>query len=57
MDELDTFEITEGGKKAAVMETGYTTYKYGGAPFVWVDIPHTEEKQQHFINTAIPTEY
>ena len=37
----------ENGKKAAVMETGYSTYSWG-------PINHTEKDQQEFINTAIP---
>ncbi len=36
------------------METGYTTYYSGGAPLVWADIPHTENKQRNFINSALP---
>ncbi len=53
-NELDAlFEIADQyGKKAAVMETGYTTYKYGGLPLV--DYPNNETKQRNFINTAIP---
>ncbi len=51
-DQLYTlFHITDYyGKKAAVIETGYTTWY----PHP-VDYPHTEEKQQKFINTAFPT--
>nr|WP_276627705.1 hypothetical protein [Archaeoglobus fulgidus] len=41
-------------KQAAVMETGYTTYYWGGAPLRWIDIPHTEAKQRNFINSALP---
>ncbi len=54
--ELDAlFEIAdEYGEQAAVMETGYTTYKYGGLPVTIADIPHNETKQHNFINTAIP---
>ncbi|RLI75230.1 hypothetical protein DRP05_15145 [Archaeoglobales archaeon] len=43
MDELGTFEITKGERKA-VMETGFSTYEP-----IW----HNEEKQQ-FINSTFP---
>ncbi len=59
-DELDTlFTITdEYGKKAAVIETGFSTYKIviplppPLPPIVIVN--HTEEMQKEFINTAFP---
>jgi len=47
------FNITDYyGKKAAVMEAGYAT-----GPWWWrfPDGLHTQDKQKHFINTAIPT--